>query len=53
VSVVRANRGGAFKFNYRFRRTRHARLTFRAVALKSGDLTVAPAASNSIAIRVG
>jgi hypothetical protein len=53
VSVVRTDRGGAFKFNYRFQRTQHARLIFRAVALKSSDLTVAALPSRGVAIRVG
>lgn len=53
VSVVRTDRSGAFKFSYRFQRTRHARLIFRAVALKSSDLTVSPTPSKRLPIRVG
>lgn len=53
VGVVRANTRGSFRFGYRFRRTRHARLSFRAVALRSGDLTVSPKPSRAVRIRVG
>jgi hypothetical protein len=53
VAVVRTDRSGAFKFNYRFQRTRHARLIFRAVALKSSDLTVSPTPSKRLPIRIG
>ena len=41
VAVVRSQPAtGRFKFSYRFTRISHARLRFRAVALKSSDLTV-------------
>lgn len=53
VGVVRASKRGMFSFAYRFRRTRHARLAFRAVALKSSDLAVKTTASRSVRIRVG
>jgi hypothetical protein len=53
VAVVRTNRAGAFKFSYRFRRVNHARLQFRAVALKSSDLTVSASPSMPLTIRVG
>lgn len=53
VAVVRATREGRFKFNYRFRQISHATLRFRAVALKSSDLTVSPTASRPVKIRVG
>lgn len=53
VGVVRATTRGGFKFSYRFRRTRHATLRFRAVALKSSDLAVSPRASEPIRVRVG
>lgn len=53
VGVVRASTRGAFRFSYRFRRTRHARLSFRAVALRSGDLAVSARPSRSTTIRVG
>lgn len=53
IGVVRASTRGAFSFSYRFRRTRDARLTFRAVALKSSDLAVSARASKSVRIRVG
>jgi hypothetical protein len=53
VAVVRTDRGGAFKFSYRFRRTRHAALRFRAVALRSSDLVVAATPSMSLKVRVG
>jgi hypothetical protein len=53
VAVVRASRVGEFKFAYKFRRISHARLKFRAVALKSSDLTVSPTPSKTLTIRVG
>jgi hypothetical protein len=53
VAVVRSTRSGRFKFSYRFTRTSHARLRFRAVAVKSSDLTVSPTPSRSVSIRVG
>jgi hypothetical protein len=53
ISVVRTTRSGAFKFSYRFRRINHASLRFRAVALKSSDLTVSPTPSKSVRVRVG
>ncbi|MBJ7355097.1 MAG: hypothetical protein JHC98_09745 [Thermoleophilaceae bacterium] len=53
VAVVRSTRTGRFKFNYRFTRTSHASLRFRAVALKSSDLTVSATPSKALRIRVG
>ncbi|MBI2691590.1 MAG: hypothetical protein HYX29_06585 [Solirubrobacterales bacterium] len=53
VAVVRATRAGNFKFNYRFTRVSRTSLRFRAVALKSSDLTVAASPSRSVTIRVG
>lgn len=53
VSVVRATREGRFKFNYRFTRINHATLRFRAVALKSSDLTIVAEPSKIRSIRVG
>jgi hypothetical protein len=53
VAVVRSSRNGRFKFGYRFTRISHATLRFRAVALKSSDLTVSPTPSRSLKIRVG
>jgi hypothetical protein len=53
VAVLRATREGHFKFNYRFTRISQATLRFRAVALRSSDLTVAARPSRTVAIRVG
>jgi hypothetical protein len=53
VAVVRSSRTGRFKFSYRFTRTSDASLLFRAVALKSSDLTVSPTPSRTLRIRVG
>ncbi|MBJ7458957.1 MAG: hypothetical protein JHD02_07215 [Thermoleophilaceae bacterium] len=53
VAVVRSARDGRFSFSYRFRQVRHGWLRFRAVALKSSDLTVSPTPSRAVAIRVG
>lgn len=53
VGIVRSDTRGRFAFSYRFRRTRHARFVFRAVALASGDLAVKAKPSNSVRIRVG
>lgn len=53
VGIARSDRRGRFVFRYRFRRTRHARFTFRAVALASGDLAVSPRPSNRVLLRVG
>ena len=53
IAVVRATREGRFKFNYRFTRISHATLRFRAVALRSSDLTVSPTASRSVTMKIG
>lgn len=53
VAVVRSTRTGRFQFSYRFTKTSHARLRFRAVALRSSDLTVSATPSRAIQIRVG
>lgn len=53
VAVVRTTRTGAFNFSYRFRRISHASLRFRAVALKSSDLTVSARPSRSLTVRIG
>lgn len=53
IGVARADRHGRFTFSYRFRRTRHGSFAFRAVALRSSDLTVTPLPSRPLRIRVG
>jgi hypothetical protein len=53
VGVVRASTRGAFRFSYRFRRTRHARLRFRAAVVRSSDLAVSASASKPVTVRVG
>ncbi|MGK2879076.1 MAG: hypothetical protein ACSLFF_10975 [Solirubrobacterales bacterium] len=53
VAVVRTGRDGRFRFSHRFTRVGHGTLRFRAVALKSSDLTVSPTASRPLRIRVG
>jgi hypothetical protein len=53
VGLARSDTRGRFTFRYRFRRTRHARFTFRAVAIRSGDLAVSPRPSNRVRVRVG
>jgi hypothetical protein len=53
VAVVRASRAGVFRFSYRFRRIRHATLRFRAVAVKSSDVTVSATPSRTLRINVG
>lgn len=53
VGVVRASKDGHFSFAYRLRRTHHADFVFRAVAIQSGDLTVAALPSKPVRVRVG
>jgi hypothetical protein len=53
VGIARSNTRGRFSFSYRFRRTRHARFVFRAVALASSDLAVAARPSRSVRVWVG
>jgi hypothetical protein len=53
IGITRASTRGHFKFDYRFRRTRHATFIFRAVVLRSGDVVVSPTPSNRVRVRVG
>lgn len=53
IGIARTDLRGRFTFSYRFRRTRAARFTFRAVALRSSDLAVSPSPSNRARVRVG
>lgn len=53
IGLARSDRNGRFAFNYRFRRTRSASFVFRAVAVDSSDLPIAPQPSNRVRIRVG
>jgi hypothetical protein len=53
VGIARTDRRGRFAFSYRFKRTRRASFSFRAVALRSSDLAVSPRPSNRVRVRVG
>ena len=53
IAVRRTNSTGMFRFRYRFRRTAHARLAFRARVRPDNELPVKPLPSRTVRVRVG
>jgi len=53
IGIAPVSTRGRFAFSYRFKRTRHARFTFRAVAIESSDFAVEAMPSNRVRVRVG
>lgn len=53
VAIRRATRNGRFAFSHHFKRTAHGRFRFRARVRRSSDLSVEPARSRPLKVRVG